>query len=117
MSTISPGSHASGLHLRATMTTFAELGVPFPRFEAPTSEASEYVGRSSCRLCDVRDWPCPAYGVENGLDAHDRQDTACRSCGSTIPFPASLKKIKDIHICYECLRAGRGAITKSKEFG
>jgi uncharacterized protein CbrC (UPF0167 family) len=112
------------------MTTFAELGVPFPLFEAPTSEASEYVGRSSCRLCDVRGrhcfrldigcavvLPCPACGVENGLDAHDRPDISCRSCGLTVAFPESLKKMKDIHICYDCLRAGRGAITKSTEFG
>jgi len=54
--------------------------------------------------------------VENGLDAHDRQDISCRSCGSTISFPASLMKMH-IHICYDCLRAGKGAITKSTEFG
>ena len=83
----------------------------------------------SCRLCDARDrhcfrldigcaviQPCPSCGVENGLDAHDRQDISCRSCGSTISFPASLMKMH-IHICYDCLRAGKGAITKSTEFG
>ena len=27
------------------MTTFADLGIPFPLFEAPTSETSDYAGR------------------------------------------------------------------------
>jgi uncharacterized protein CbrC (UPF0167 family) len=112
------------------MTTFAELGIPFPLFEAPTSEASAYVGLSSCRLCDGRDRhcfvldigcavvrPCPACGVDNGLAAHDREATPCRSCGSTVPFPESLKHKKTLHVCYTCLRAGKGAITKDTEFG
>src|SRR5262249_55278095 len=113
-----------------TMTTFAELGVPFPLFEAPTSEASDYVGLSSCRLCGGRDrhcfvldigcaliQPCPACGVDNGLDVHDRNDVPCRSCRSTVPFPESLKNKKNLHICYTCLRAGKGAITTDTEFG
>jgi uncharacterized protein CbrC (UPF0167 family) len=112
------------------MTTFARLGVPFPLFEAPTSEASDYVGLSSCRLCESRHrhcfvldigcaliHPCPACGVGNGLDAHDRKDILCRSCGSAVPFPESLRNKKDIYICYDCLRAGRGAITKDTEYG
>src|SRR5262245_47501367 len=36
------------------MTTFADLGIPFPLFEAPTSEASGAVGLSSCLLCEGR---------------------------------------------------------------
>jgi uncharacterized protein CbrC (UPF0167 family) len=112
------------------MTTFTQLGAPFPLFEAPTSEASEYVGLSSCRLCGAGGrhcfrldigcavvLPCPACGVENGLDAHDRKDTPCESCGSTVPFPEPLRKVKDLHLCHGCLRAGRGAMTKNTEFG
>jgi uncharacterized protein CbrC (UPF0167 family) len=112
------------------MTTFAELGIPFPLFEAPTSESSDYVGLSTCGLCDARARhcfrldigcrvvrPCPACGMDNGLDAHDRKDSPCRSCGSAVPFPDSLKQLKDLHICHACLRAGRGAITKDTEFG
>jgi uncharacterized protein CbrC (UPF0167 family) len=116
--------------LGLTMTTFAELGIPFPLFEAPTSEASNYVGLSSCRLCEAKNrhcfalgigraviLPCPTCGVENGLDAQNRQDCPCRSCGSTVSFSASMKKQKNLHICYDCLRSGRGAITKDTEFG
>jgi uncharacterized protein CbrC (UPF0167 family) len=112
------------------MTTFSELGVPFPLFEAPASEASEYVGLSSCRLCGagcrhsfalnigcavIR--PCPDCGVENGLDTYDRSDAPCRSCGSAVPFPESLKNEGHIYICHGCLRAGKAAITKGTEFG
>lgn len=116
--------------LGSTMTTFAELGIPFPLFEAPASETSDYVGLSSCGLCGASSrhcfvldigcdviLPCSACGVENGLDANDRKHVPCRSCGSTVPFPASLKKMKNIHICYECLRSGKGSITKDTEFG
>src|SRR5262249_9228104 len=67
------------------MATFAELSIPFLLFEAPTTEASDYAGSATCRLCGGRDrhcfelgigdaliWPCPDCGAENGLDAHDR---------------------------------------------
>lgn len=111
------------------VATFAELGIPFPLFEAPVTEAGEYVGRSNCTLCGARGRhcfrldigcsvvvPCPACGVENGLDASDREDIRCRSCEAKVPFP-DYPKDEDIHICYQCLRAGKGAITKDTELG
>lgn len=112
------------------MATFAKLGIPFPLLEAPTREASDYAGIATCRLCGGRDrhcfelgigdamiLPCPICGVENGLSAHDRRDVDCRSCGSTVPFPESLKAKKQLLVCYECLRAGKAAMTKDTEFG
>jgi uncharacterized protein CbrC (UPF0167 family) len=112
------------------MTTFLDLALPFPLFEAPASEASDYVGLASCRLCGTRDrhcfelgigdaliLACPACGVDNDLNAHDRADAVCRSCGTGIPFPASLKDLKNLYICYECLRGGKGAMTKDTELG
>jgi hypothetical protein len=53
--------------------TFAYLGIPFPLFEAPAKEASEYKSLGRCKLCgtgqvhcfkahDVVD-PCPQCGV------------------------------------------------------
>ena len=113
------------------MMTFVEIGIPFSLFEAPTSETSDYsVGLSSCRLCGAKSrhsfvldigcafiQPCSACGVVNGLDAHDRKDIPCRSCGSAVLFPETGRDKKNLHICYDCLRAGRGAITKDTEFG
>jgi hypothetical protein len=62
------------------MATFAELGIPFHLFESPTSEACDYVGPATCRLCGVRErhcfelgigdalmLPCPACGVDIGI--------------------------------------------------
>jgi uncharacterized protein CbrC (UPF0167 family) len=112
------------------MATFADLGIPFPLFEAPTTEASDYAGVATCRLCGGRDrhcfelgigdalvLPCPVCGTENGLDADDRADTSCRSCGSPVPFPERLRAKKQLLACYDCLRAGKAAMTKDTEFG
>ncbi|WP_165247994.1 CbrC family protein [Paludisphaera soli] len=112
------------------MATFADLGIPFPLFEAPTHEASGYAGLATCRLCkrgdrhcfelgvgDALILPCPACGAENGLPADDRGDVPCRSCGGLIVFPESLVAKKQLLACYDCLRAGKGAITQGTEFG
>jgi hypothetical protein len=98
--------------------------------EAPTTEASDYAGIATCRLCDGKDRHCfdlgigdaliircPVCGVENGLSAHDRKDVACRYCSSAFPFPESLKAQNQLLVCYECLRAGKAAMTKDAEFG
>ena len=107
--------------------TFADLGIPFPLFEAPTGDASEYVGLGTCSLCKKPNshcfqldigcaviLPCPACGMENGLDADDREDAACRKCGATVSFP---DLPDDVLTCYACLRAGKAAITKDTELG
>lgn len=112
------------------MPTFADLGIPFPLFEAPTNEASDYAGLATCRLCGGQDrhcfelgigdaliLPCPACGLENGLDADDGADAPCRSCGSVVPFPEPLKAKRQLLVCYDCLRAGKAAMTKGTEFG
>lgn len=111
------------------MPTFADLGIPVPLFEAPTDEASDYAGPATCRLCggkgqhcfelgigDALILPCPGCGLENGLDADDRADAPCRSCGSSVPFPERLKAKKQLLVCYNCIRAGKAAMTKSTEF-
>ena len=112
------------------MATFSELGIPFPLFEAPTSEASDYAGQATCRLCGGPDrhcfdlgsrnsliLPCPSCGIDNGLIAADRADKPCRSCGRVVPFPEALRTKKQLLVCYDCLRAGRAAFSKATEFG
>jgi len=107
--------------------TFADLGIPFPLFEAPVIDASDYAGPAVCRLCRESDRhcfevddliaACPACGAENGLSTRARADVACRACGSTVPFPEALRAKKQMLVCYRCLRAGKAAITKDTEFG
>jgi uncharacterized protein CbrC (UPF0167 family) len=55
--------------------------------------------------------------VLNGLDVHDKQDGKCRACGAAIPFPPNVAAKKEPKTCYQCLRAGKAAITQDTEFG
>jgi uncharacterized protein CbrC (UPF0167 family) len=108
--------------------SFSALGIPFPLFEAPSDQASEYGGVATCSLCgSARQHcfrlaigcglmiECPGCGSTNGLDADDREDIACRQCQSVVPFP----RIDDEEICacYRCLRSGMAAITHNTELG
>ena len=108
--------------------TFAELGIPFPLFEAPVEDAAEYNGMGTCSLCGRAGQHCftleigcavvalcPACGTENYLDADDRVDEPCRSCRRKVPFPDFGGE--EIQACYDCLRAGKAAITKDTELG
>jgi uncharacterized protein CbrC (UPF0167 family) len=109
------------------MKTFAELGTPFPLFDAPAEDASEFAGAGECSLCgrhaDVRFTlgigcgvmrECPACGVVSGLDAQDAEAVECRACKRSIPFP---DLPDEIACCYSCLREGRAALTKDTELG
>jgi uncharacterized protein CbrC (UPF0167 family) len=109
-------------------TLFADFGIPFPLFEAPIDEASEYRGVSQCITCGQSKQHCfelgigtaiitvcPQCGTQNSLDASDREDGLCRSCGSAIEFPEYPEDM--LCICYECLRSGKAALTKDTEFG
>jgi len=108
--------------------TFDDLGIPFPLFDGPSNQASDYCGVGICSLCGskrqhcfrldigcalMRD--CPACGAQNGLDANDREDSPCRQCGAMVPFPDLGDD--EIKACYNCLRSGKAAITKDTELG
>lgn len=112
------------------MSTFADLGFPFPIFEAPASEATNYVGVGVCRLCEANDRPCldlkdddlirscPSCGAVNGLVASGRPiETFCRACEAPVSFPEQSDDDSPFLVCAECLRAGRMAIAKETEFG
>ena len=109
-------------------TTFASLGIPFPLFDAPIEDASDYRGVDSCSVCHNHHQhcftldigcalmiSCPRCTTINGLDAGDRESTACRQCKFIIPFPPSPGD--EIRVCYACLRAGKAALTKDTELG
>jgi len=108
--------------------TFFELGLPFPLFDAPADQASDYCGATTCSLCHssgqhcfqlgigadiMRD--CPKCGQMNGLDADDRADSPCASCGYVILFPKVSGN--EVRACYACLRSGKAAITKDTVLG
>lgn len=108
--------------------TFAELNIPFPLFEGPSDQASEYCGVSTCSLCGNNQHhcfridigcavvlECPSCGIANSLDADDREDGSCRQCQAAVPFP--FIDDEEIKACYSCLRSGRAAITKDTELG
>lgn len=115
-------------------TTFAQLGIPFPLFEAPVERAPDYVGLKTCSLChmegrhcfqlngsdDVAVW-CSVCQTENGLSANDKEDgAACTKCGAVLDFPPNVKEgtqEEPMLTCYECLRAGCAAITKVTVLG
>lgn len=108
--------------------TFAQLGIPFPLFEAPAEDSSDYAGLNHCCFCGKADQqcfslgigadvllPCPRCGNINALKADDREDVGCRSCGATVHW--TLPDFENLVICYQCLRQGRAAITKDTVLG
>jgi uncharacterized protein CbrC (UPF0167 family) len=110
------------------MPTFSDLGIPFPLFEGPTEDASEYCGLGQCSLCGTEDARCFELGIgadlivscagcrtENPLDADDREDTECRQCGITIHFPQIDED--SLKCCYRCLRNGRAVLSKDSVLG
>ncbi len=110
------------------MKTFKDLGIPFPLFQGPVNDASEYIGQAYCCKCGEVKPHCFELGIgcslivkckgcnsENELDADDREDCKCLKCKENIIFP--LDDDQDINICYDCLRAGHAAITKDTEYG
>ncbi len=108
--------------------SFSHLDIPFPLFEADKEDASEYAGIRECSLCGSHNHSfelgigcavmasCPKCNSENGLDADDREETKCRECDTTIPFP-DLPEDDEIYSCYDCLRSGKAAITTDTELG
>jgi uncharacterized protein CbrC (UPF0167 family) len=108
--------------------TFQDLGIPFPLFEAPASEAHEYRGKRHCSLCRQEGVHCfelgigaavvvhcPVCAVETGLDANSRAGRACAACHNHLEFPHMGRG--PVLACYTCVRSGRAAMTKDTELG
>jgi len=112
--------------------TFAEIGIPFPLYEAPVTPKndSDYAGFGTCSICGHFNIPCfhigigaalmipcPSCGAMNGLDTYDKKDTPCRQCRAVVDFPAGIASEQNPHVCYTCLREGKAALAKDTEFG
>lgn len=107
--------------------TFADLGIPFPLFEAPVRETSDYAGQGTCDLCDATAAHCfrLAIGVKVlvecgcgavvALEADDRASATCAACNTPHPFP-SVGGAEPL-ACYDCLRAGKVCRSQDTELG
>jgi len=112
------------------MVTFADLGIPFPLFEAPIATCPDYVGvqhccvsrksKDHCFRLDIGAWVKMNCQVCRGeLFLTPTEDTtraaSCRHCGAATPPP--LCHEKKAFVCYEALRAGLAGYTKDSDFG
>lgn len=110
------------------MTSFAELDISFPLFEAPVEDSSNYIGVAGCDLCNAANVhcfelgigcdviaSCSACGAETALDAHDRKAGLCTGCATEVAFPDSASD--RVRCCCSCLRAGKAAIAKDSVLG
>ena len=108
--------------------TFHDLGIPFPLFEAPVSQAKEYKGKGRCSLCHKEGVHCfelgigadvvvhcPSCAAEIALDADSRVGRACEACGNNLDF-LNLRR-GAVLACYACVRSGRTAMSKNTELG
>lgn len=109
-------------------TTFLDLGIPFPLFDAPVRLASSYIGKERCDLCENENRhsfrlgigddviaSCGACSEPIAFNSHEPGPSICSSCSTVASFP--INKSDDIHVCYECLREGHAAFTQDTEFG
>ena len=110
-----------------TSKTLKELGIPFPLFDAPASQAPDYQGHGTCIACREKVEhsfrlgigcyvivECAGCSSTAALDADDKMDGVCEKCDASVAFPVFEGQVA---ICYSCLRAGRAAISKDSELG
>ena len=111
------------------MPTFADLGIPFPLYEAPVETCPDYVGAQLCCVSGEHREHC--FSFENGgyvrlpclgcgkqlfvKPAPDQFPTACIRCGA--PVLAPLVDGDAAYVSYEALRAGDAIFTKDTEYG
>ena len=112
------------------MPTFADLGIPFPLYEAPVETCSAYEGARTCCVTGERRDHCFALraggyvrvrcsACDESLYLHPTDDTfrakICPQCGA--PTPPPLVDGDEAYVSYEALRAGDAVITKDTDFG
>ncbi len=107
--------------------TFAELGIPFPLYEAQAKEAPEFLGINSCVLCGANGVHCfkvddlivvcPQCGMETATRPLPilEESRVCRWCRHEVQCLADSED--SLVVCYACLRSGRAALTKDTVLG
>jgi uncharacterized protein CbrC (UPF0167 family) len=107
--------------------TFADLGIPFPLFEAPIKDTTHYRGVGQCSLCsqagvhlfeptDVS-VVCSHCATATFVIIQTSRRHRCRSCGGDLHIPNSAQARPHLLVCYDCLRAGNAAICKMTVLG
>ena len=112
------------------MTTFADLGIPFPLFEAPIKTCADYVGRKNCCVSGQSQDHCFRLGAGSWVKlgcqscggdlflsatANRFRPATCRHCGT--PTPPPLAEQDEAFVCYRALRDGLAGYTKDSDFG
>lgn len=110
--------------------TFTDLGIPFPLFEAPLTDASGYLGLARCCFCTREAVHCFAVGSTDevvgscrhcgehmGLRLRQEKKEVCWSCGQAMQMPVDMERLEELMVCYDCLRAGAVALAKDTAYG
>ena len=90
------------------MSTFKELGITFPLFEAQIQEAIGYAGTKQCSICVKRDKHCFSMDIGSAIIVK------CRKCEEVNGI--KLEGV-DLCVCYECLRERKAAFAQDTELG
>jgi uncharacterized protein CbrC (UPF0167 family) len=111
------------------MPTFAELGIPFPLYQADIGHAKGYyAGLADCALCgqtrahcfavDELILPCIRCDREMAFNTRSDKQVSCPHCDTTQPpLAAPRDQYRHILVCYACLRAGRAAFAHDTVVG
>jgi|WetSurMetagenome_2_1015567.scaffolds.fasta_scaffold07334_3 hypothetical protein len=112
------------------MTTFADLGIPFPLYEAPIETCFSYKREQFCCVAREKRPHCfrlsaggyirltcsTCHGVLFLPPTEDRfRPKACRHCGA--PAPPPVVETDTAYVSYEALRAGAAVITHDTLYG
>lgn len=120
---------------KADMTTFADLGIAFPLFEAPVRACASHVGPQVCPLCNTEQryfqrisevaWvgPCPDCGTTNRRTADegtfDGTNFAwrCSACEANLTSLILKWAEEKRLVCYRCVKERGIKFVKDTEFG
>ena len=116
-------------------TTFADLGIPFPLYEAPVRSCAAQVGPAICHFCRTErhyfcqlndvSWmgPCPECGTHNKQTGDDRSWDGsqfawnCIACGAGLTS-RTLKWTEERYLaCLGCIGAREIGFARDTEFG
>ena len=112
------------------MASFADLGIPFPLFEAPIATCPDYVGPQDCCVLHQSKHHCFRLGIGSWVKMSCQvcsgdlflaptenpfRAATCRHCGAPTPSPLCPKE--KAFVSYEALRAGLAGYAKDSEYG